>query len=136
MKQRIKSRETRGNPGGIASRGDVAASYLDDSPAFSLKFLQRTHCLSACIEREKADFAEAIFKRRNMTWNQLIQSGRHELGCEKITGNMKVALPDIAKKKTILAFRFSGNKPMIGFRERGVFFILWFDRDFSVYDHG
>lgn len=34
-----------------------------------------------------------------------------------------------------LAFRYKGMSSMIGYRQRNVFYVLWFDHDFTLYDH-
>lgn len=39
-------------------------------------------------------------------------------------------------KANLLAFRFSGKKPMVGYRIRNIFYVLWFDAAFELYDHG
>ena len=36
----------------------------------------------------------------------------------------------------LIAFRFAGNAPMVGYRVQAIFYILWLDRDFTLYDHG
>ncbi len=36
---------------------------------------------------------------------------------------------------TLIAFRFSGKKAMVGYRQEGTFHIVWFDCDFSLYAH-
>jgi hypothetical protein len=42
----------------------------------------------------------------------------------------------ITPEVTLLALRFSGKHPMVGYREDDIFHILWFDFDFTLYDHG
>jgi hypothetical protein len=36
----------------------------------------------------------------------------------------------------LIAFRFAGNRPMVGYRVQAIFYLLWLDRDFTLYDHG
>ena len=59
-------------------------------------------------------------------------------GAEKIPRRaFRVGIPQtITEDVPLLAFRFSGPKPMVGFRTDAVFNIVWLDRDFSVYNHG
>lgn len=82
--------------------------------------------------------AEAMFRRRERTWRQLRSDDKHGLGSETISRDaLKVALPPcVTDDATILAFRFKGKAPMVGFKLEGVFYILWLDRAFDVYDHG
>ena len=62
-----------------------------------------------------------------MTWQEIINVPRHGLGHEIIPNDESV---------NILAFRFSGQKPMVGYRQENVFYIIWLDRNFTLYDHG
>ena len=78
---------------------------------------------------------DAMHKRRDIPWSQLETMPHGGLGCEVIRHGLRVTLPSSAEGRSILSFRFSGKKAMVGFRERDVFYILWFDRDFSVYSH-
>lgn len=70
-----------------------------------------------------------------MTWGDIIRADRHGLGTEKIDGSaIKAALPDFVGTD-FLAFRYNGMKAMVGYRQKNVFFVLWFDHDFTLYDH-
>lgn len=108
-------------------------------PLFSLERLQSgTYCLSNLEKDDKAAFADSIFKRKNVTWNQIQQMDRHALGYEKISvSSIKTAVPKFITEdqENLIAFRFSGLKPMVGYRSKNIFFVLWFDHDFTVYDH-
>lgn len=72
-----------------------------------------------------------------MTWNELIQAHRHGMGQETIPAfRIKRPMPrHITDDVTMIAFRFSGLKTMVGYRQDGTFHIVWFDRDFSLYTH-
>jgi hypothetical protein len=108
-------------------------------PLFSLERLQSgAYCLSRLEKDDKAAFADAIFKRKNVTWNEIQQMDRHGLGYEKIAINsINVQVPKfITEDQTnLIAFRFNGKKPMVGYRSKNIFYVLWFDYDFSVYGH-
>ena len=83
-------------------------------------------------------FANAVFLRKNLTWNEIKRAGRHGLGTEKISKDaIKEATPKFITEEidTYLVFRYNGLKPMVGYRQRDVFYILWFDSDFTLYDH-
>ncbi len=62
---------------------------------------------------------------------------RHGLGYERIEKNaIKCGIPSVVPDDTdLIAFRFAGNAPMVGYRKERTFFILWLDRDFTLYDH-
>ena len=44
--------------------------------------------------------------------------------------------PNVTEDVTLLVFRFSGRKPMVGYRVKEAFYVLALDRDFTLYDHG
>lgn len=84
-----------------------------------------------------ASFAEAMWKRCQLTWNDLKLTHRHGLGSEKIPADqIKSTIPSIARGVSFfLAFRFHGKCPMVGVQSGRVFHVLWLDRDFSLYKH-
>ncbi len=73
-----------------------------------------------------------------MTWNEIICAQRHGMGFETISRDeIRRPMPaHITDDTTIIAFRFSGMKPMVGYRSQSMFHIVWFDRAFTLYDHG
>lgn len=108
---------------------------------FSLEYVQKNYCFEKLNKDEKAAVISSIFKRSQLTWRQLRQSPRHALGIEEISRKyLKVKIPDnipfVSKDTVFHAIRFCGKKPMVGFRYERVFYILWFDREFKLYDHG
>ncbi|MDO8684913.1 MAG: hypothetical protein Q7N50_15725 [Armatimonadota bacterium] len=114
----------------------AAINYKKSPPVFSLSQVRKSHCITNCEQREKSDFAEMLRKLSQCIWHDLENSNYHGIGCERIK-RLKVKRPEDLSDDTIfIAFRFSGMKPMVGHRENDVFHILWFDREFNVYDHG
>ena len=112
---------------------------LIEYPAFSLFYLQNSYCIRKCTQEEKANFAEKLRILSKLTWNQIWSASHQGLGCEKIRSNQitGATIPaNISPDVTFLAIRFSGEKPMIGFRTDNIFNIVWFDRDFTLYSHG
>jgi len=107
-------------------------------PVFSLRFLRRDFCISSCSEEEKVSFVDKMHKLSQLTWAQIKSTHRHGLGCEKIEkSSIKAPIPSVVTDEvTLLAFRFCGLAPMVGYRDRDVFHILWFDREFTLYPHG
>jgi hypothetical protein len=96
------------------------------------------YCVESCTRDEKAALAEALFKRSRLTWGELRQCGRHQLGYEKIARtSLKRRVPATVKDDVeIIAFWFNGLKPMVGYRDGQVFRVIWLDRAFTLYDHG
>jgi hypothetical protein len=108
-------------------------------PLFSLeKIVGDKYCFSNLDDNDKKQFAESIFKRKNLTWSDIKKSPRHGLGFEKIPktqiqGSIPVSITE--DMTDFLSFRFSGKKPMVGYRMQNVFYVLWFDLDYSLYGH-
>lgn len=138
MTRNLKKRKSKpGKEPRIKSHdSDKIPSQLQP-PIFSLKYMQRSHCITACEQREKASFADKLRLLSKMTWNQIYSSHRHGLGCEKIDRNsIKASIPHhITEDTTLIAFRFHGKAPMVGYRKESTFHIIWIDRDFSLYQH-
>jgi hypothetical protein len=113
--------------------------YDNKPPIFSLeRLIQGDYCFSNLAQKDKAAFAESIFKRRNIPWRDIKSLPRHGLGFEKISkASIKTALPKNITEdfNYFLAFRFSGKKPMVGYRINEIFYVLWFDHDFTLYEH-
>ena len=112
-------------------------------PIFSLHHLRKDYCLSKCIKDEKAAFADTLHKLSQMKWSDLNQAPKHGIGFEKIKRsafNNEQCIPShITEDVKIIAFRFSGLKAMVGYRDpvdRKLFHIVWLDRDFTLYPHG
>jgi hypothetical protein len=114
-------------------------STNDLRPIFSLEHLRGRYCLSMCTTEEKAAFADAIHKRSQMTWGEIQRAHKHGLGSETIRRDalrVQTFPAELTEDVPILAFRFHGNAPMVGYRRGRVFVVLHLDRDFTLYDHG
>ena len=107
-------------------------------PSFSLFYVDPKYCISECDKDDKAAFADQLQVLSQLKWDVLQMTGSHGVGCEKINRSaIKSRIPaHVTADVSLLAFRFSGKKPMIGYRQGDTFYILWFDSHFRVYDHG
>ena len=106
---------------------------------FSFQYIDAHYCISHCEKEDKAALADQLRLLGSKTWAELHQAGRHKIGYEKIPQKaIKRKVPSHLEKEdiTFLAFRFAGLKPMVGYRDREIFHIIWFDRNYSLYDHG
>jgi hypothetical protein len=117
----------------------VSFSTQQEHPIFCLKYLDRKYySLSVCTKEEKAAFADTLDRLSQLTWAEISKSSRHGLGYEKIAQNsIRATIPKHIKKDDIIliAFRFYGKAPMVGYRKNTIFHILWIDRDFTLYQH-
>lgn len=95
------------------------------------------YSLHHCEQEEKASFADTLHKLGKVTWAQICTSPRHGIGTEVIgRESIKATIPEnITRDTNILAFRFCGKAPMVGYREDRIFHIIWLDRNCTLYDH-
>lgn len=117
----------------------VPPNYEEMPPIFSLqRVLNTKYCISALDRDNKAAFADSIYKRRNITWKEIKQLHKHKLGFEKISrDSIKLDIPDSVTDDVtdFIAFRYKAKAPMVGYRQKNVFYVLWFDYDFTLYKH-
>ncbi|TAF08650.1 MAG: hypothetical protein EAZ77_06805 [Nostocales cyanobacterium] len=107
-------------------------------PIFSLRYLDSEYCLTKCDKDDQAAFALKLLRLSKLTWSQIQSQDRHKLGYEKISRDaIKAPIPNfITEDVNFIAFRFSGMKPMVGYRDGAIFYVIWLDRNFTLYDHG
>lgn len=106
-------------------------------PVFSFEYLVTSHSVDVCESDDRSALAVQLSKIGSLTWAELQGAHRHGLGYEKIAQtSMKVALPAIVTPDiTLIAFRFNGKKPMIGYRSDQTFYILFLDSKYTCYKH-
>ena len=106
-------------------------------PTFSLRYMSKEFCLSECTKDEKAAFADTLYKLSQLTWSQINSSDRHGSGYERIAQNsIKAAISaHITEDVNLIAFRFCGMAPMVGYRDGAIFYVIWLDRSFKLYKH-
>jgi hypothetical protein len=114
-------------------------NYDSHPPIFSLEKLQSgKYCLSSLDQDHKAMFSEAIYRRKSISWNEIKRLDKHGLGTEKISKSaIKAGIPKFITDDMddFLVFRYKGLNPMVGYRQKDIFFVLWFDHDFTLYNH-
>lgn len=124
---------------GLRITAQEPPNYEEMPPVFSLQRIPNTkYCLSALDRDNKAAFADSIYKRRTITWKEIKQLHRHKLGFEKISrDSVKLNMPNSVTDDVndFIAFRYNGMAPMVGYRQKDVFYVLWFDHDFTLYEH-
>lgn len=139
MGRKGKQLRQRDNSGGKRLKTPLAStgSTQSQTPLFCLNMLQGKYCLSHCTQEERAAFADTLHKLSKLTWAQIMASNRHASGCEIISrDSLKFDLPStVTDDVRILAFRFHGKAPMLGYRNRRTYHVLALDRDFTAYPH-
>jgi hypothetical protein len=109
-------------------------------PRFSFRFLVK-HAdfgFESLNDDGKVALANTLHKLSNLTWAQIRLAHKHGLGHEKIEiKDLNFTLPSgISPNRSILAFRFYGKAPMLGYRsDYGTFYIVAFDPKFKAYKH-
>jgi hypothetical protein len=140
MSGKLKKRNTD-RVNGLIKAPEVSESIPAQKrkPVFSLHYLDKKYCVSECDKDEKAGLIDQLHILSNMTWQEIDSAPRHGIGREKIARNsIRGKFPDHIKHEeniNICAFRFSGMKAMVGYRQENIFHIIWIDRDFTLYDH-
>lgn len=108
-------------------------------PVFSFEYMPRNsgHSVDCCDQEHKAAVASRLFLLSQMNWLDIKQAPRHGVGTEKIPrGSMRANLPaSVTEDANLLALRYHGLCPMVGYRDGRIFYILFIDHDFQVYDH-
>jgi hypothetical protein len=109
-----------------------------DKPCFCFQYIHPKYNSSSCEDRQIRDLVERLERLSTLTWADITSTQRHGFGSENIERkSFKVEIPpNIPKEATLLALRFSGKNPMVGFREKNIFHIVFLDSKFTVYDHG
>jgi hypothetical protein len=108
-------------------------------PVFSFEYMVEGNGYSVtCCDRDnQAAVTARMFLLRQVTWLQIRQAQRHGIGSEKIARTaIKPAIPArVTDDAELLALRYNGLRPMIGFRDGRVFNILFIDHTMDCYPH-
>lgn len=113
-------------------------NYDASTPKFCLRHLQDGFRVSDLEKDQQQDFALALEKRCQLTWQQIITNGRHALGYEFIPANQIIPpIPTFFEDAPrFMVFRYSGLLPMAGVRSADVFHIVWIEPQFGkLYAH-
>jgi hypothetical protein len=109
-------------------------------PIFSFEYMRDRsgYSIGCCDDNERSALVKRLFLLSGKTWREIREAPRHGIGTEKIARKaIKPPLPaSVTEDVTIVALRYNGRKPMIGYRADRVFHVLFVDHNFSVYDHG
>lgn len=140
-KRKGRIKESKGAEHGEHIRADARhrTPYKTHYPAFSLRYLSGADfSLNSCDQEQKAALAETLRKLSQLRWQDIQASNRHKNGFEKIPQSaIRASIPKhVTEDVTLLAFRFWNFAPMVGYRDEEIFFILWLDPMFKLYDHG
>ncbi len=107
-------------------------------PVFSFEKIQKSHCITDCEKDDKVAFIGQLVRLSKLRWQDINESSRKGLGTEIISrSSFKASIPSWLTDDTkLLSFRYLGNRAFIGYRDQRIFYVLWIDSKFDVYDHG
>ena len=140
--KKLKSRDSTGNQ--IKGHETTVIDYRKLKPVFSLEYMGvRGFCISECDVPDKAIFMDAILKRGRMTWEQLIQEDHTKLGFEilrdeRINQRLREkSLKPLSPDAKLKVFRAKSDtlKRFVGHRENNILYLLFYDKDGSLYKH-
>lgn len=132
-----KDRRNRGK--NFVAPTPTERDYDKESPVFCLRYVDSEYCITGCNDEQKGSFLKTIRALSQMTWRQILLTSRESrFGSEKIPQDaIKRTKPShITADETLMGIRFWEKCRMVGYREREIFRIIWFDCDYSLYDHG
>lgn len=127
------------NSGQSLAPHSLSASTNHERPVFSLEHLGGDYCLSKCNREQEAAFADTLHKLSKLTWSEIQRAPKQGNGTEIISREAlgtRPYPPELTDEINLLAFRYHGKHPMVGYRTGRMFTILFLDRDFTLYDHG
>lgn len=121
---------------GLPAAAESTEDWRRRNPTFSLQHTVAGYCVADCDQEQKAAFASTLLQLGKRTWLDIMQAHKHASGTEKIPrSQMKVGIPaHISEDREFFTVvRFYGKCPMIGYVDRGVYFIIWLDRNHECY---
>lgn len=138
-RKKLKAQEARGKGQLKNPAPEQSIPSLQQTPLFCLNKIVSKYCLSRCEKNEKAAFADTLHRLSQLTWGEIQNAPKGGMGTEKISRDRLTSarIPSgITDDVQLLAIRFCGNAPMVGYKSERVFHVLFLDRDFTLYDHG
>jgi hypothetical protein len=110
-------------------------------PFFSHRYITTgAYCVKRCRIEQFRSFADKLRILSSLDWPTIESSPRETNGFELLPSSaLKEKLPaPFEKEDKAMVFRFGGNAGrIVGVRDsQDMFFILFIDHDFTLYDHG
>ena len=121
-----------------ASDNDSPLNEID-YPVFCLRHLHkaRDYNLGSCDNEHKSAFVSQLETLSQLPWNKINTLPRHGLGWEKLPqAAINDRIPNhVTEDVTLLAFRYHGRKPFVGYRSSFIFHVLFIDHHYELYNH-
>lgn len=112
----------------------------DFPPAFSFEKMQdgSGNSFNCCEDADRLALAKRIFMLSRKPWKEIRQAPASGMGSEQIPRHrIRHPIPNVVTDDvaSFSALHFIGKKRFIGYRIGQIFYILWVDHNFKVYDH-
>ena len=94
---------------------------------------------NCCEDPDRLHLAKRMYMLSRIPWNTIRQAPSKGFGAEQIPRHrIKRAVPQgvTADVTFFYSLHYVAKKRFIGYRIGQVFYILWVDHTFEVYDHG
>lgn len=95
-----------------------------DYPVFCLRHLHKHYNLDNCDKNHHSALINQFYRLSQLSWNEISVAPRKGMGYEKIpVESLKTELPTTLTEdvKNLFSFRYLGNHPFLGFRNRMIF---------------
>jgi hypothetical protein len=134
----LKLKAVKADKGLILKEKEQVSFDAYQHPIFCFKHIHQDFALDHCTADEKVALIEQIIRLSKMTWHEIQYAPKHGMGSEKIdTTSIKPNLPSMLTDdvKHLLALRFRGKAPFVGWRNKFIFHVFYIDRAFGLYNH-
>jgi hypothetical protein len=135
--------KNRGKPAPFLKSGKAPDPINPDDlpPAFSFEKMQdgSGHSFNCCQDEDRLYLAKRIFMLSRMPWRQIRGASAKGMGSEEIPrGRIAPPVPNVVTEDVtaFISLHYVGKKRFIGYRVGQIFYVLWVDHTFEVYDHG
>lgn len=136
----FRGAKPRPSPFGAGTRAAPDTPNTDRlPPVFSFEHMQRGsgYSVECCDVDHRAALAARLFLLSRMTWLEIRNAPRHGLGAEKIPRSaIRASIPaTVSEDADLIAIRYNGLHPMVGYRDARIFHVLFVDHTMTVYAH-
>lgn len=116
------------------------SSLGSNRPYFSFRFIcTKDYCMKRCSNEQFKSLSDKLRILSELEWSQIDSSPRETNGYEMIpVSALSASVPDrFSDQEAVCVFRFGGKKGRIaGVKFDKNFYVLFIDRDFTLYEHG
>lgn len=137
-----KPTKQRGKAAKFLKQGAPAEpqNYDDIPPAFSFEKMQDRcgHSLNCCQDDDRLHLVKRFFMLSREPWKKIRSAPREGMGCEEIPrGSIRVGIPATVTEDVqyFHSLHYVAHKRFIGYRVGQIFYVIWIDHNFGVYNH-